>query len=108
MPVDKWLITPTRLILPTSFGGQNGYKGTELTDSTNATMSSIILQLSCLAECTEMMFGEIIQDAYQLANRTNQLTGRVSLLKEYVSQLNPTVEEGLFISTFFTFLLSSQ
>jgi len=95
MPVNKWQIEPIRLISPASFGSEKGYKGNELTDAINASLSSIIMQLSCLADFTEVMFGELIYDSQQLANRTNNLAGRVTVLKQYVSQLNPVVEEGL-------------
>lgn len=93
MPLNKWQIEPTRLILPTSFNDQNGYKGTDLTDAINASLTSIIVQLSCLARHSEMMFAELVQESQALCNRTNHLSGRVAGLKQYATQLNPVVEE---------------
>jgi hypothetical protein len=94
MPVEKWLIEPTRLVSPASFSDQNGYKGADLSDTINASLATIIKQLSCIAEYTEMMFGELILESQQLVNRTNNLSGKVTVLKQYVSQLNPVVDEG--------------
>jgi hypothetical protein len=97
MPVNKWEVEPARLVPPALFSGPNGYKGLDLTDAINASLTTIIRQLSCIAEHTEMMFSELIQESQQLVNRTNNLSGRVTVLKQHVMQLNPVVEEGQYV-----------
>ena len=94
MPITKWHTEPAQLVSPALFS-KSGYEGTELNDAINASLSSVIVQLSCIARHSEMMFAELVQESQAICDRTKNLSGRVDALKQHVLQLNPVFEEGM-------------
>ena len=96
MPLNKWQIEPSRL-LESSASTQ---RASELTDFINLMMTSVIRQLNCVSRYADDMFSELAAEANVIMSRSNQLSQRVSLLKQYATQLSPADEEQGFVILF--------
>jgi len=96
MPLNKWQIEPSRL-LESSASTQ---RASELTDFINLMMTSVIRQLNCVSRYADDMFSELAAEANVIMSRSNQLSQRVSLLKQYAMQLSPADEEEGFVILF--------
>jgi len=92
MPLTKWQVEPSRLLERSAATEQ----GSELTDFVNVMMTSVIRQLSCVCRYADDMFSELAGEASVLTMRSNQLSGRVSLLWQYATQLSPADEDEGF------------
>jgi len=105
MPLTKWQVEPCRLLESCAATEQ----GSELTDFINVMMSCVVRQLGCISSYAEDMFSELAAEANLLTLRANQLNQRVSLLRQYASQLSPAdEEEGLFPVVRYTTTLQQQ
>ena len=93
MPLNKWQIEPSRLLESSASTQQ----ASELSDFINLMMTSVIRQLNCVCRYADDMFSELAAEANIIMLRSSQLTERVSLLKQYATQLSPADEEEGFI-----------
>ena len=90
MPLIERAIEPITVSRGTVAAGiQN-----ELECVTNYTLSRLIQQLSSLSKHSEDLFGELHQETCRVMIRTQNIHDRVERLKQKITQLNPTVEEG--------------
>jgi len=89
MPLNKWQIEPSRLLESSASRQQ----ASELTDFINVMMTSVVRQLSCVCRYADDMFSELAAEASVIMSRSYQLSQRVSLLKQYATQLSPADEE---------------
>ena len=69
----------------------------ELEGVTNGTLSNIIRQLSSLSRHAEEIFGNLFRDAENVASRSSNLQAKIDRLAIRVTQLDSTVEEGIWM-----------
>ncbi|XP_040563301.1 uncharacterized protein SCAR [Lepeophtheirus salmonis] len=89
MPLPERVITPVNI----SRGTLQCPVPDELEGVTNGTLANIIRQLSSLSRHAEEMFGNLFEDANNIANRSSNLQARIDQLAIRVTQLDSTVEE---------------
>jgi len=92
MPLVKRTVEPvlvSRVVINTTVRN-------ELECVTNYTLSNIIRQLGSLSAHAEDLFAELHRETCFVLSRSAQLSQRVDRLKVKITQLNPTVEEGLY------------
>ena len=92
MPLIKRTVEPVELSRSSIAPGVRN----ELECVTNNTLANVIRQLSSLSRHAEDMFGELFRDASSFFDRANHLQERVDRLKVKVTQLDSTVEEGMW------------
>ena len=63
---------------------------------TNGTLANIIRQLSSLSRHAEEMFGNLFKEAEAVASRSSNIQARIDRLAIRVTQLDSTVEEGIY------------
>ncbi|KAG8014929.1 Wiskott-Aldrich syndrome protein family member 3 [Nibea albiflora] len=93
MPLVKRIIEPRYLCRGTLPDGV----ASELECVTNSTLAAVIKQLGGLSRHAEDIFGELFTEANSFYLRMNSLQERVDLLAVKVTQLDSTVEEGLYL-----------
>ena len=59
-------------------------------------MANIIRQLSSLSRHAEEMFGNLFKEAEAVASRSSNIQARIDRLAIRVTQLDSTVEEGIY------------
>ena len=59
-------------------------------------MANIIRQLSSLSRHAEEMFGNLFKEAEAVASRSSNIQARIDRLAIRVTQLDSTVEEGMY------------
>ena len=68
----------------------------ELECVTNHTLANVIRQLSSLSKMAEDMFFELSEETQKVFGRAKLLQCRIENVQDKVTQLNATVEEGVF------------
>ena len=93
---------PERVIQPTSVSrGTLQFNVPDVLEGcTNGTLANIIRQLSSLSRHAEEMFGNLFKEAEAVAGRSSNLQARIDRLAIRVTQLDSTVEEGLFFDNY--------
>lgn len=90
MPLPKRVIEP--IFVARSVYERNELPG-DLETVTNTTLSNIMRQLSSLARHSEDLFGELVREANNMADRANSLQGRIDRLSIKVTQLDSEVKD---------------
>lgn len=104
MPLLQRLIEPVHVCRNTLPVDNHGTLAIDIPNElecvTNGSLANVIRQLSSLSKHAEDIFTTLFKEARVIADRTCSLQGRVDRLNVKVTQLDSTVEEGLFIFLF--------
>lgn len=96
MPLPKRVVEPIHISRGTVPDSNEISLPSELETVTNGTLANTIRQLSSLSRHAEDLFGELAREAHMLATRANSLQARLDKLAVKTTQLDSTVEEGVY------------
>jgi WAS protein family, member 3 len=95
MPLVKRTVEPVHICR----GEAVGVVRDELKYFNVTSLANVIRQLGSLSAHVDDIFNELCRDAISITRRTMALSERAERLKIKITQLNPTVEEGLFMQS---------
>jgi hypothetical protein len=100
MPLVKRTVEPVHICATNAVKAGIKDVRDELEFISVAALASIVRQLGSLSAHVDDMFNELCREAMAITGRTMALSERAERLKIKITQLNPTVEEGLFFTSF--------
>ena len=99
MPLVKRTIEPVRISGGDSISTNVTNVRDELEFVSVVTLANIVRQLGSLSAHVDDIFDELCRELFSMTRRTMTLSERAERLKIKITQLNPTIEEGMLIAT---------